>query len=210
MDERSCNFRKDVTKVVFYTRNLQQISKLTTKPSHSNIHNNTSTIHMKPHKRLLCFSMCDDFVVNYIHTQSAPAFFSIGTRDLSRWRLITSLVPPTSFPPMNTAGTTGLHPSLARACSISLPRGISSSWWIAGFTPKSESKAFTRWHMQQELLLKITTGLSDTILVTLSISLMTQALRICVLIRVQIDGDQGFAGWMRSNASPCNVFIGKC
>ncbi|KAI6693097.1 hypothetical protein NL676_020807 [Syzygium grande] len=53
-------------------------------------------------------------------TQIALACISLGTKDWLRWRLMTSLVPPTSSPPMNTVGTGGLRPSLERACSISL------------------------------------------------------------------------------------------
>ncbi|CAL8991505.1 unnamed protein product [Prunus brigantina] len=83
---------------------------------------------------------------------------------------MTSLAPPTKSPPMNTAGTVGLQPSLERACSISLPLCISSSSYTAGFTPKSENRVLIEWHMQHELLLKITTGLSEAILVTTSIA----------------------------------------
>jgi len=103
-----------------------------------------------------------------LQSHNAPARLSIGIKDLLRWRLITSLAPPTSWPPMNTAGTAGLHPRLTRACSISLPLGISSSSWTVGFAPKSQRSVLMVWHMQHELLLKITTGFSELILATRS------------------------------------------
>lgn len=103
----------------------------------------------------------------------APALLSIGIKDRFRWRLITSLAPPTSSPPMNTAGTAGLHPSLERACSMSLPLGISSISWTVGLTPKSLKRVMMVWHMQHVLLLKITTDLSDANVVTLSIMLLS-------------------------------------
>ncbi|KAJ6725437.1 hypothetical protein OIU79_003750 [Salix purpurea] len=102
-------------------------------------------------------------------THNAPARLSIGIKERLRCRLITSLAPPTSSPPMNTAGNVG-HPILESACSISLPLGISSSSWTAKFTPNSLKRVLMVWHMQQLLLLKITTGLADAKFVTLSIS----------------------------------------
>lgn len=67
----------------------------------------------------------------------------------------------TSFPPMNTAGTAGLHPSSLKAHSISLPLALRSSSWIAGLAPRSYSSVFTLWHIQHELFVKTTTAFSD-------------------------------------------------
>jgi hypothetical protein len=85
---------------------------------------------------------------------------------------MTLSVEPTSLPPMNTAGTAGLRPSsLASALSISFPLGSSSSSTTIGFTPRSRNRRIIVWHMQQELLLKITTGRCDASFVTRSIDL---------------------------------------
>ncbi|KAF1878454.1 hypothetical protein Lal_00047123 [Lupinus albus] len=51
----------------------------------------------------------------------ALASLSFCLRDPSTWRDITSFADPTNFPPMNTAGTEGVHPRLLKAHSISLP-----------------------------------------------------------------------------------------
>ncbi|EYU43912.1 hypothetical protein MIMGU_mgv1a017282mg [Erythranthe guttata] len=83
---------------------------------------------------------------------------------------MTSLAPPTNSPPMNTAGTVGLQPSRDRACSISRPLEISSSSYTVGLTPKSLKSDMIVWLMQHVVMLNITTGFSEAILLTLSIS----------------------------------------
>ncbi|URE31162.1 hypothetical protein MUK42_18111 [Musa troglodytarum] len=103
-------------------------------------------------------------------SQSAPALRSSGTSLPPRWSAMTSSVGPTRLPPMKTAGTGGLRPSiLASARSMSFPLGSSSSSWTAGFTPSSQKSRLTVWHMQQELRLKTTTALCEANLLTLSI-----------------------------------------
>ncbi|URD80148.1 hypothetical protein MUK42_02236 [Musa troglodytarum] len=83
---------------------------------------------------------------------------------------MTMSVDPTSLPPMKTAGTGGLQPSIfASARSMSFPLGSSSSSWIAGFTPSSQKSRLMVWHMQHELMLKTTTARCDASLMTLSI-----------------------------------------
>ncbi|KAG6668163.1 hypothetical protein CIPAW_01G151700 [Carya illinoinensis] len=71
-----------------------------------------------------------------------------------------------------TAGTEGLHPSRVRAHSISFPLESSASSKIAWLTPCSYNSLVIAWHMQHELLLKITTGFSDAILTMRSIDII--------------------------------------
>ncbi|KAE8789519.1 hypothetical protein D1007_36322 [Hordeum vulgare] len=83
---------------------------------------------------------------------------------------MTLSVHPTSLPPMNTAGTAGFRPrSRTRAFSISFPLGCSSSPTIVGFAPISRRRLVTVWHMQQELVPKITTARCPASFVTCSI-----------------------------------------
>jgi hypothetical protein len=84
---------------------------------------------------------------------------------------MTLLVPPTSLPPMKTAGTAGaLPPSiLSSARSMSLPLGSLSSSCTSAFTLRSAISCVTVWHMQQLLSVNTTTARSDTSCITRSI-----------------------------------------
>ncbi|CAL9079021.1 hypothetical protein MUK42_26887 [Musa troglodytarum] len=94
------------------------------------------------------------------YTQRAPASRRRGTNLPPRCSDMILSVDPTSLPPMNTTGTGGLRPtSLARAFSISLPLGSSSSSCTTASTPRSWKRLLTVWHMQHELKLKTTTAL---------------------------------------------------
>lgn len=135
------------------------------------------------HIHTLCL-LCKAKDVVTCQTHNAPTRLSMGIKDLLRWRLMTWLVPPTSSPPMKTAGTAGLQPSRERACSISRPAGISSSSWTAGLTPKSQKRDLIEWLRQHELLLNITTGLSEAIFVTLSISCVFWKTMLMLMIGV--------------------------
>lgn len=115
---------------------------------------------------LFCFP--DDTAL--IYSQRAPAFLSMGISSPPRWRDMILLVPPTSFPPMNTTGTGGPLPSSLRsALSISLPLGSWSSSCTSALTPRSQKRRVTVWHMQHELKVKITTARSDASFITRSI-----------------------------------------
>uniref|UniRef100_A0A8R7UDW6 Uncharacterized protein n=1 Tax=Triticum urartu TaxID=4572 RepID=A0A8R7UDW6_TRIUA len=73
---------------------------------------------------------------------------------------------------MNTAGTAGFRPmSRASAFSISFPQGSSSSSTTVGFAPRSRRRLVIVWHMQQELMPKITTARCPASFVTCSIRL---------------------------------------
>ncbi|KAL5701112.1 hypothetical protein ACHQM5_026486 [Ranunculus cassubicifolius] len=50
---------------------------------------------------------------------------------------MTSLAPPINAPPINTAGTDGLHPMVFNTLSISLPVGSWSSSYTLGCTLSS-------------------------------------------------------------------------
>ncbi|CAN1137532.1 hypothetical protein LINPERPRIM_LOCUS22939 [Linum perenne] len=65
---------------------------------------------------------------------------------------------------MNTTGTTAdeVPMSLIRAISISLPEtGSSSSSYTVGLTPMPENRRLMTWHMQQLLMLNITTAFPE-------------------------------------------------
>jgi hypothetical protein len=80
--------------------------------------------------------------------------------------------PPTSSPPMKTAGTAGFLPTnLTRTFSISelpVPSPSSSSSNTAGLTPRPQKRRLTTWHMQQEVTLNTSTALSEARRCTLS------------------------------------------
>lgn len=107
---------------------------------------------------------------NYLfHIQIAPACISNGTSWFWTWRLITCLSLPTSCWPMNTAGKFCRNPSCSSALSICCPFVILSSSYTVRFAPNPRISDSTEWLMQQELLLKITTGFSRIITFTASI-----------------------------------------
>ncbi|KAF5937291.1 hypothetical protein HYC85_024797 [Camellia sinensis] len=76
---------------------------------------------------------------------------------------------PTNCPPIKIAGTEGWQPSLCSARSMSRPLASRSSSWIAGLAPSSRNSASMLWHMQHELLVKITAAFFDAKSLTLSI-----------------------------------------
>ncbi|KAL1825864.1 hypothetical protein ACET3Z_012642 [Daucus carota] len=88
----------------------------------------------------------------------ALAFNRSGTSLPSTWSVMTSLAPPISSFPMNTAGVHFLRPNALSSLSSCGPFGCSSSSWTLGFAPNVWISFMMLWDMQQDVLLKITTG----------------------------------------------------
>ncbi|KAE8800701.1 putative glutaredoxin-C2 [Hordeum vulgare] len=102
-------------------------------------------------------------------SQIAPAWRRSGTSWPPTCSVMIWSVVPTSLPPMKTAGTGGVRPTMpASALSTSFPRGSLSSSCTVQLTPISVKSVFTAWHMQQLLAPKITTARCDASLLTLS------------------------------------------
>lgn len=83
---------------------------------------------------------------------------------------MTSLAPPISSFPMNTAGVHFLRPNALSSLSSCGPFGCSSSSWTLGFAPNVWISFMMLWDMQQDVLLKITTGVSAPRLMTIAIT----------------------------------------